>query len=140
MEHEKVILRFLDRRMIKGYLDDFSPSQRSVSVEDESSKRHNIDIKELKGIFFVKSFEGDKRYKEKKSFGGTQQAGKRIFVRFKDGESMIGYVEGDVPWKKGFFLESEKKTGFFLIPVDNASNNMKVFVVATSIDDVTVIG
>ncbi|HAM52290.1 MAG TPA: hypothetical protein DCP92_16945 [Nitrospiraceae bacterium] len=140
MEREKVILRFLDKRIIKGYLDEFSPSQRSVSIEDESSKRHNVDTEELKAIFFVRSFEGDKRYKEKKSFRGTQQTGKRVFVRFKDGEAMIGYIEGDIPWKKGFFLEAEKKTGFFLRPVDGASNNMKVFVIATSIDDVTVVG
>jgi hypothetical protein len=49
---------------------------------------------------------------------------------------MIGYIEGKLPWEKGFFLE-QKKGGFFLVPVDNRSNNTKVFVVAGSVQDVT---
>lgn len=30
-------------------------------------------------------------------------------MKFKDGESLTGYIEGEVPWEKGFFLESGKK-------------------------------
>ena len=140
MQREKAILRFLDKRLIKGYLVNFSPADRNISLEDESSKRHNVDMTVLKAIFFVRTFQGDKWYREKKSFRKTRQTGRRVFVRFKDGESMIGYIEGDLPWRKGFFLEAEKKSGFFLKPVDGDSNNRKVFVVATSIDDVTTIG
>ncbi|MGD0885848.1 MAG: hypothetical protein ABSA46_13445 [Thermodesulfovibrionales bacterium] len=140
MERKKAILRFLDGRLIKGFVDNVSQSDKVVSIEDESSRRHNVDMKELKGIFFVKTFGGDKRRKEKKAFRGTRQTGQRVFVRFKDGESMIGHIEGDIPWRKGFFLGPKKSTGFFLKPVDSESNNIKIFVVATSIDDMTTIG
>jgi hypothetical protein len=57
-------------------------------------------------------------------------------VRFKDGERLSGYLEGDVPWQRGFFLES-KKDGFFIIPSDDQTNNIKVFVVSTSVTNVT---
>jgi hypothetical protein len=140
MEREKAIVRFLDNRLIKGYVDNFSPFDKIVAIEDETFTRQNVDMKELKGIFFVKTFGGDKHRKEKKAFRGTRQTGQRVFVRFKDGESMIGHIEGDIPWRKGFFLGPKKSTGFFLKPVDSESNNIKIFVVATSIDDMTTIG
>ncbi len=136
VERQKVILRFIDGRLMKGYSSDFSTSADFVSIEDESSNTQTVWNNELKAIFFVKTFEGDKRYSEKKSFTQAPSSGKKVFVRFKDGESMIGYLEGNVPWEKGFFLET-KKGGFFLIPVDNKSNNIKVFVISSSVQDVT---
>jgi hypothetical protein len=44
-----------------------------------------------------------------------------------------------VPWEKGFFLHAERNNGFFVKPADGTSNNIKIFVVAASIDDVTVV-
>ncbi len=140
MNRQKAILRLLDGRLIKGYMDNFSPSDGYVFIEDTSSNVHEVSVDELKAIFFVRSFEGDKGRSERKSFAGTARQGKRVFVRFKDGESMMGYTEGDVPWQKGFFLEAKKGKGFFLAPVDSESNNIKVFVVAAAVRDVTMVG
>ena len=140
IKREKAILRFLDGRMIKGHLDVFSPADNSVLVEDEFKTRHRVHIKELKGIFFVRSFEGDSHHKEKKIFRGSSSGGKKVLLKFLDGESMMGYVEGDVPWEKSFFLESNKKMGFFLRPVDTESNNIKVFVVTSSVSDLSFLG
>lgn len=136
MERQKIILRFVDGRIIRGYIGKFSPSDESVSIEDELSNNQIVKISDLKAIFFVKSFEGDKKYSDRKAFTQPTVSGKRVFVRFFDGESMMGYIEGKLPWEKGFFLE-QKKGGFFLVPVDNRSNNTKVFVVAGSVQDVT---
>lgn len=136
MDNQKVVLKFLDGRIIKGYIGDFSPVNNHISVVDERLNEQDIQLNELKAVFYVKSFEGNKHYSEKKSFTKTSQKGKKILVRFKDGERLIGYLEGDVPWQKGFFLES-KKGGFFIIPSDDQTNNMKVFVVSTSVTNVT---
>lgn len=140
MTRDKVILRCLDGRLVKGYIDDFSVSDEFVALEYESSEKQKIRVDELKAIFFVRTFEGNKSYSEKKSFRDLVSLGKRVFVKFKDGECMTGYLEGDVPWEKGFFLETSKGPGFFLVPVDSESNNIKVFVVASSVWDVTVMG
>jgi hypothetical protein len=136
MEKQKVVLNFLDRRIIKGYVEDFSPKDNTIMLLDQSSDRHAIALNELKAVFFVKTFEGNKGHKEWKSFSGSTSSGKRVMVRFKDGETLVGHVEGDVPWKKAFFLET-KKGGFFLRPVDSKTNNIKVFIVAGSVEDVT---
>jgi hypothetical protein len=140
MDRQKVILRCLDGSLVKGYIDDFSVSDEFLAFEDESSEKHRVGVDELKAIFFVRTFEGNRSRVEKKSFRDPVSLGKRVFVKFKDNECMTGYLEGDVPWEKGFFLEPVKGPGFFLIPVDNESNNVKVFVVASSVWDVTVMG
>lgn len=135
MEKEKVVLNFLDRRIMKGHMEEFSPQDNRIVLLDHTSQKHTISLNELKAVFFVKTFEGNKGHKESKSFAGSS-SGKRVLVRFKDSETLVGYLEGDVPWKKGFFLET-KKGGFYLKPVDSRSNNYKVFVVSTSVEEVT---
>lgn len=139
-ESQKAILRFLDGRILKGLIKDFTLADEHVFIEDESSETQKIKLRELKAIFFVKRFEGNREYREKKSFAGVRRAGKRLFIRFKDGEQMTGFLEGDTPWDKGFFLDSKKNSGFFLRPVDEDSNNIKVFVVTSSLQDVTQMG
>ena len=140
MERQKVVLRFVDGRVVKGHLDDFSPKADSILIGEESDATQRFGMDELKAIFFVRTFEGDKARSERKSFEKENPPGKRVFVKFKDGESMVGYVEGEVPWEKGFFLEHAKGKGFFLVPVDDESNNTKVFVIAQSVSEVTVMG
>ena len=136
MDNQKVVLKFLDGRIIKGHIGDFSPVSNHISLVDEKLNEQDVQLNELKAVFYVKSFEGNKHYSDKKSFTETSRKGKKILVRFRDGERLIGYLEGDVPWQKGFFLES-KKGGFFLIPSDDQTNNIKVFVVSTSVTNVT---
>ena len=140
MDRQKIVLRFIDGRLIKGHIDEFSPKADSILIEEESGAGRRFAMDELKAIFFVRTFTGDRNRSEKKSFEKENPPGKRVFVKFKDGESMVGYVEGEVPWEKGFFLEPVRGKGFFLIPVDDASNNTKVFVIAQSVWEVTVMG
>ena len=79
------------------------------------------------------------QHKERKIYGIRRSEGKKIFVKFKDDESMVGYLHGDVPWDKGFFLSKpdKEKEGFFLIPVDEDSNNIKVFIIYSAVKDIT---
>jgi hypothetical protein len=62
-------------------------------------------------------------------------------VKFRDGESMVGFLDGELPWDKGFFLSKQEngRKGFFLLPADTEGNNVRVFVVSSSVDDVTVV-
>jgi small nuclear ribonucleoprotein (snRNP)-like protein len=136
MDNEKVIVRFLNGKIIKGYLSNFSLLNDYIFITDEMSNTQKIPLRELKAVFYVKSFEGNKHYSAKKSFAKINQKGNKVLVRFEDGERLTGYLEGDVPWKRGFLLES-KKGGFFVIPSDDKSNNIKVFVISTSVADVT---
>ncbi len=94
----------------------------------------------LRLFFFIKSLEGNKKYRGKKAFGVSMHDGHKVYVKFNNQESLVGFVEGEIPWDKGFFVsrEGSKAQGFFLITVDRDSNNVKVFVVGTSVKDVTI--
>jgi len=137
---EKVVLRFMDGSILKGYVENFASSDEVVEIKKLSGEKEVVPVERLKAIFFVKTFEGDPEYNEKKAFHSSGIRLKRVFVKFKDGESMTGYIEGEVPWQKGFFLEEGKKKGFFLLPTDDKSNNIKVYVVAKAVRDVTLVG
>lgn len=137
---QRVVVRFADGKILKGHVRNFSAGEPFVLLEEVGTRtEQGIPIDELKAIFFVKTFEGVSGYRDKKLYGIRKNIGRKVYVRFNDGESMVGFLEGDVPWKKGFFLSKPdtKHKGFFLIPVDSDSNNIKVFVVGSSIKDIT---
>jgi len=143
MSDEKVVLRFLDGKIIKGHIRDFSErSEELILQELDSDDVRVMKIDILKAIFFVKTFEGNRQYNEKKSYGIRKPRGRRTFIKFVDGEDMVGFMEGDLPWKKGFFLNRHAVSdlkGFFLLPADEGSNNIRVFIFAHAVRDVTVI-
>jgi len=137
---QRVVARFTDGRVLKGYINEFTAESDYVVLDEAGSgKEQRIPVSDLKALFFIKSFEGDRQYREKKTFGISPNKGKKVYVKFFDRESLVGFVEGEVPWGKGFFLSGEgsKTKGFFLIPVDGNCNNIKVFVVGRAIEDIT---
>lgn len=140
--NQKAVLRFNNGTTLKGYMKDFNPKNDKVTVEEaKTGGTHSVRIDELKAIFFIRSFEGNSSHKEKKLYGISGNRGHRLFIKFNDGESLVGFLEGDVPWERGFFLSKHGKDlrGFFILPVDLDSNNIKVFVIASSVKDVTVV-
>lgn len=143
MDDEKVVLRFLDGAILKGHIRDFSEKSEELVLQEPDSdrvSRFKVDI--MKAIFFVKSFEGDRQYNEKKSYGLRKPHGHRTFIKFIDDEDMIGFMEGDLPWDKGFFLNRhtvDGLKGFFLLPADESSNNIKVFIFVHAVKDITVV-
>ena len=115
-EGEKAVLRFLDGTMLKGYLEGFTEEATEITVHViGAGAKTTVIADRLKAIFFVKTFEGDRHYREKKSYGIRKLKGRRAFVKFDDGEDMVGFIDGEVPWEKGFFL-SQKKNAERLLP------------------------
>ena len=127
----KVVVRFRDGRMVKGYTHDFNPTREIFHVTEaqEGGKVLEITTSLLKAIFFVKTFEGNKDHRNFHDF--TEESlknvsGLKIKVAFSDGEVMYGTTHGYSPERKGFFV----------FPVDQESNNERVFVVRESTDAV----
>ena len=81
-------------------------------------------MKEIKALFFVKSFEGKREYDERKDFiEGDRIQGRKVEVAFIDNEIIRGTTVGYDP----------QRLGFFLIPIDPDSNNIRIFVVSTAV-------
>lgn len=126
MQNNKIVLHFLNGGVTKGFTEDFFPNKNKFHLRDkDTGKVTEIDILQLKGIFFVKNFDGNKEYKEKDN---TERIGlgKRIMIRFKDGETIRGYTSGYSP----------ERSGFFTFPSDPESNMERVFVLKSATADI----
>jgi Family of unknown function (DUF6982) len=130
MEPVKVVMRYADGRIIKGYTNDFMPAKLVLHVRPVESapteRGVEVSVKELKAIFFVKDFVGDPSYSEIKDFPqGQYFAGRKVKVTFTDGEVLVGATLGYDPGRLGFFIT----------PPDAQSNNLRVFVVSAAVSD-----
>ena len=131
MESTKAVVRYADGRILKGYTEDFSPTNPSFRVHpfDPGTSMDAVDIlvKDLKAVFFVKDFVGDSSYSERKSyFDGAKPQGRKMEVTFRDGEVLVGSNLGYDP----------KRLGFFLFPADPECNNLRTFAVAAAVKNV----
>ena len=129
----QVVVRYRDGSIKKGYTHDFTPLRDlfHLTLDDGSGEVLNVEISQLKAIFFVKSFGGDRQYIEKKFFEQVDQSrfrGLKMRVVFEDGEIIRGISLG----------YSEKKKGFFLIPVDPDCNNDRIYIIADACKDIKV--
>lgn len=124
--HRKVVARYLDGRLVKGYTFDFGPSQSRFhifAVPSASGSSTRVLVRDLKALFFVRDFAGDPTHQDGQRFPpGTSMAGAHVEVRFRDGEVMVGTVDGS----------TTDAQGFFLVPADSGSNNLRAYVVAAA--------
>jgi hypothetical protein len=127
MEQVKVVARFMDGNLIKGYTNDFFPKKPSFHVcKDPSDKGVEVAVRDLKALFFVKDFDGNPAHKRKLNFDeGKPYQGRKALITFHDGEKIAGTV-----------LSYEKnRPGFFIVPVDEESNNTRAFVSTAAVKD-----
>ena len=68
---QKIVVRFADGQIVKGFTQDFHPSRPQFSlwqtVNAAPSERVIVPIPRLKAVFFVKDFNGNPGYRERKS-------------------------------------------------------------------------
>ena len=126
----KVVARYLDGRVVKGTTVDFLPTRPAfhlVPIGQSGTSVLEVQVSDLKAVFFVKDFIGDSAYDEVKAFNaGTPTQGRRMQVVFKDDEMLVGTTMGYQP----------ERSGFFLMPADPKSNNDRCFIVAASVKTV----
>lgn len=134
MDTLKAVVRFSDGSVEKGFIRNFSPNKECFHLQphEKSSGQdmRQIWVRDLKAIFFVKDFGGNSAYDERREFlAGEKTPGRKIEVLFRDGEKLVGTTLGYEPGRPGFFIH----------PVDDGSNNIRVFVVQSSVDKVRIL-
>jgi hypothetical protein len=121
-----VVLHFVDGKVQKGVTEDFFPNKDMFHFrEKEGGGVREIHLRELKAVYFVKSFDGDPAYQEKNDVERVG-FGKKIRIHFRDGETQVGYTQGF----------SSDRAGFFVFPADPGCNNDRVFVVIAATDTI----
>ena len=119
----KAVVAFLDGRRVKGYIYSFSPQEDhfGLSIERDTAQGEGAEVqmKDLKAIFFARDFVGNSEYGASQELN-SQNQGRKAEVTFHDGEKLVGTADAYDP----------QRIGFFLVPTDSRSNNLRVFVIA----------
>ena len=132
--YKKVVVRRLDQGLVKGFVDSTSFLRPDgVEILEREGRTVTIPLQEVKGVFFVKEFEGNPQRSERKLFHSRpRMAGLWVRMNFKDRETLEGLLPNNL-------LELGPQ-GFLLVPADLYSNNLKVFVPRTALTELTVLG
>ena len=120
--NQNIVARYQDGQILKGTTADFFPNRDEFHVVPVGGGEvTTVAIADLKGVFFVKTFDGNPEYRDRQD---VEQVGlgRKIKVAFKDGETLVGYTSGYSPGRKAFFV----------FPADPDSNNERTFVVTAS--------
>jgi hypothetical protein len=119
-----VVVAFLDRTRARGFVYDVNMrrGQFHLYASDDPGETRGrlIHLKDCKGVFFVRSLTGNPNYRENKTdLPERRRWGRPFEVVFHDGERMVGTVE----------IFHDDDLGFYLIPPDPRSNNLRIFVI-----------
>ncbi len=121
MKPNKIVLRFINGNIWKGQTSDFHPNIKRFHIQQLNGEIVEVDVNQLKAIFFIKDFDGNKNHL--KHYNDLiSGAGRMIQVTFFDGECISGYTQGYSPDRQGFFV----------IPADLKGNNERIFVIISS--------
>lgn len=122
----RVVAHHQDGRIVKGTTQDFMPARPMFHmIPSPGGAAQQVFTKQLKALFFVKELNGNGSRRDLPGFvsapAETTQ-GKKIAVRFKDGELLCGYTLSWTP----------DRDGFFVTPADAGSNNLRVYVITAA--------
>ena len=146
-EEQKIVIHLATGEVSKGYLgasDKHNPAL-CFKAEDGSDcgtisvrmlglkETLPIQIRDVKSIFFVKSFRGDPKRKGVRFYSDGPAVGSIwAEIRFKDNEVIEGLIENS--------LEHLIGDGFMLRPSDPGSNNICIYVNKGAIASYRVLG
>lgn len=121
-EKIKVVAHYLDGRLLKGTTRDFTALRPVFHLQPMGGgEAASVRCDQLKAIFFVRDYDGFPGRRDIRGFleAPSENAhGRKIAVRFKDGELFCGYS----------LAYSSDRVGFFVFPSDEAGNNLRVYV------------
>jgi Family of unknown function (DUF6982) len=87
----KMVVRYLDGRVAKGFSPDFIPTGDRFQLMDRlTGDVEEILCAELKAVFFVQSFDGDADRRQRDDIERVG-LGRKIRVHFRDGETFTGF-------------------------------------------------
>lgn len=133
---DKVVAHFRDGRVVKGHTRDFSPARDSFTLQPYSGEAGPVAVflDELKAVFHVRTFEGNPGHPRAKErideipeprFARMMDEGRKVALQFVDGERLWGYAEEC----------GREDRGFFFFPTDPSDNNMRIYVVKSSLKE-----
>ncbi|HYV84424.1 MAG TPA: hypothetical protein VFB49_00785 [Patescibacteria group bacterium] len=126
---EKVVAHYRDGRTLRGTTQDFRPDTDLFHLlpSEGGGIPTAVKINDLKALFYVKDYGYMRRQVERSHRFGGSQPGLKTIVEFKDGERIWGFTEEYTPSGQGFFFT----------PANPEENNTRIFIINSSVKQIT---
>lgn len=124
----KLVVHMKDGRIHKGVTQDFDPSGESFHLlpAEGGGVPVTIRLEDMKALFYVKDYMGNRDFVTRRQFDEALRSGRKVILTFSDGEEMWGTIGED---------SSKGGAGFFFFPADRDDNNIKIFVIRSSLKE-----
>jgi hypothetical protein len=130
--HKKVIVRKTDRDTLNGYVAPANfINDGKLEVLNTAGNVVGIDLKEIKGVYFVREFADSESLSRKTFASRPRSEGLWVRLKFKDGEILEGMMPND--------LTQALPEGYLVNPPDLRSNTQRIFVPRTALASVNVL-
>lgn len=131
---KKVHIARFEEPALEGYVNPKTYFRvDSIEFLDRSAQVRLVTLQNIKGVYFIRDFDGDSAKKQKKTFASRpKQLGLWIRLNFRDGDILEGVVENNMLLMEG--------DGITITPPDPNSFAQRVFVPRSALRDVAVVG
>jgi len=129
----KIVVHTQKGSIHKGVTHDFEPgaSKFHLLPAEGGGVPIELSVSELKALFYVKDYIGNRHFVARKAFDEGHWEGRRAVVTFSDGEEIWGTLaEG---------ADDEDGAGFYFIPADKEDNNVRIFVVRSAMKELRLV-
>jgi hypothetical protein len=131
--HKKVVVRFLDRSVLRGYLNPTKLGMgESLDLLTREGEQRTFEVKDVRSIYFVREFADDYEPERKAFLSRPKLDGLWVRLKFRDEEIIEGVVPND--------LLSLLDRGVQITPPDLHGTTLKIFIPRTALTEMTVLG
>ena len=130
---KRIVVRKLDKGLVKGFLDPKGYLTPDLEVLDREGRLVHVPMLGVKGVFFVRDFDGNPDRAERKIFRSRPRlAGLWVRMTFKDTEVLEALLANN--------LLDLDPLGYLVTPPDVYSNNLRIFIPRTALTEMEVLG
>lgn len=124
---QKIVVHMKDGTIHKGLTQDFRPEKDDFYLlpAEGGGIPIRIELESMKAMFYVRDYVGNADFVARRDFESALREGKKVVLTFTDGEEMWGTVT-ELP---------EDSAGFYFYPADGEDNNIRIFVIRSSLKD-----
>jgi len=131
----RVVVALLDGTRVRGFVYGFRAGEKQFTLFPTESRERAyarfVPVADCKAIFFVRSHEGNRATRDRIRKEAVDEKrgrirGNKMRIVFADGEELLARSEAYSPDRQGFFA----------YPLDERSNNLRIFVVNAAVRQV----
>jgi hypothetical protein len=124
----KVVVHMRDGSIHKGITHDFRQEADVFHLlpAEGGGIPMRIPLKGMKALFYVKDYMGNRDFESRKAFELSKREGRKAIVTFLDGETIWGIAP----------TYDAKAAGFDFYPTDPEDNNLRIFVINSSVKSI----